>query len=410
MATLLYSVFVLLLLAANVAMHGYLWLKLVRSPRLPTRWAWLVGGVIAAFAVLVPLSFWISRPFVRDSLYPLPLVVWTWLGVAFYLLIIFVPYDAIRVARALLNRWRDSERVTTDSGALLENASANEADTLDRRLFVSRALAGSATLAATGLTGYGVAVANGDFNVPEVPVSLPRLPRQLDGFRIIHLTDIHIGPVLDGRFIDHIVETANALKPDLVCITGDLVDGSVPDIGDAVGRLTNLKSKYGVAFSTGHHEYYSGVGPWLEFLKGLGFHVLGNERISIGDAHTGGASFDLAGIHDRQGARYHPTLAPTMAPVLAGRDPERELVVMAHQPSQIDMVQGSGAGLQLSGHTHGGQVWPFGLVTHLVQPYLKGHHVHDDGTQVYVSCGTGYWGPPYRVGAPPEAASIILTS
>jgi uncharacterized protein len=395
---------------ANIGLHAYLWQRLIRSPQLRGRWRWLVGGVIVLFTVLVPLNFGVSDLFVRDSFYPLPLVIWTWLGVAFYLLTIFVASDVIRmVRRYVVARRAPVETASERDGAAVQTVTEGEA-TLDRRLFVSRAIAGSAAAASIGITGYGVVSANGDFHVPEVPVKLPRLPRQLDGFRIIHISDIHIGPVLDGRFIDHIVETANALKPDLVCITGDLVDGSVQNIGHEVARLANLKSKFGVAFSTGNHEYYSGVEPWLEFLRGLGFHVLGNERISIGDTHPGGASFDLAGIHDQYAARFHPTLTPDIDAALIGRDAERELVLMAHQPSQIAMAQGKGVGLQLSGHTHGGQIWPFGLAARLVQPYLKGHHVHDDGTQVYVSCGTGYWGPPLRVGAPPEVASIILTS
>ena len=122
------------------------------------------------------------------------------------------------------------------------------------------------------MTTYGVARANGDFHVPEVNVSLS--PTQsARGFKIVHLSDIHIGPVLDGRFVDHLVESTNKLRPDLVCITGDVVDGAIADIGPAVARLAKLKATYGVAFTTGNHEYYSGAGPWLHFFKGLGFHV-----------------------------------------------------------------------------------------------------------------------------------------
>jgi predicted MPP superfamily phosphohydrolase len=408
--TLFYIAFVTVLMLANIGLHLYLWRCLVRSPRL-TGWLRVtVGGTIVLFAVLVPINFGVSRLFVRDSLYPLLLVIWTWLGVAFYLLTIFIALDLFGAIRGYALRRRRAAEAPVAPGDADGQVRPDGEVTLDRRLFVSRAIAGSAAVAATGITAYGVVSANGDFQVPEVPVKLERLPRQLEGFRIVHISDVHIGPVLDGRFIDHIVETANKLKPDLVCITGDLVDGSVRNIGDAVGRLANLKSNYGVAFSTGNHEYYSGVEPWLEFLRGLGFHVLGNERMVIGDAHPGGASFDLAGIHDRQGGRFHPSLIPNLDAALHGRDPDRELVLMAHQPAQIAMAQGKGVGLQLSGHTHGGQVWPFGLATRLVQPYLKGHHHHEDGTQIYVSCGTGYWGPPLRVGAPPEVASIILTS
>ena len=273
--TLFYSAFVIGLLVANFGLHAYLWRRLIRDTALRGRWRLAVGGLIVCFALLVPINFAVSRLFVRGSLFPLPQVIWTWLGVAFYLLTIFVASDVLRLARRYFG---GRDKCTKESP---QGDGGEDESTLDRRLFVSRAIASSAAVAATGITGYGVVSANGDFYVPEVPVKLPRLPRQLDGFRIVHVSDIHIGPVLDGRFIDHLVETANALKPDLVCITGDLVDGSVPAIGQDVGRLTKLKSKYGVAFSTGNHEYYAGVAPWLQFLSGLGFHVLGNQRISI---------------------------------------------------------------------------------------------------------------------------------
>ena len=393
------SLFAIVLVGANVGLHLYLWKRLVDRPRLEGPSRLVAKAILVLFALLVPLNFAISPLFVRDAFYPLPQVIWAWLAVAFYMLLVFVPQDILDQLR----RWRGRPAVQGGRDSPVEGG-------VDRRLFMTRALAGSAAALATGVTGYGIVRANGDFELPEIAVKLDRLPPQLEGLRIVHVSDIHIGPVLDGRFIDHLVEQANALRPDLVCITGDLVDGSVRSLGDEVGRLTKLKSRYGVAFTTGNHEYYSGAWPWLEFIRGLGFHVLENQRIRVGDPGPGGASFDLAGIHDWQGPSFHPAFTPNLKRALLGRDPERELVLMAHQPKQIAMAEGMGVGLQLSGHTHGGQVWPFGLATHLVEPYLKGHHVHHDGTQIYVSCGAGYWGPPIRVGAPPEIASIILTS
>lgn len=402
------------MLTLSGALHLYLWRCLVVAPRLRSPLRWMLAVVIVLFALLVPLKFAFTRPFERDNLFPLQPVVWTWLAFVFYQLLVFVPADLIGLAR----RWRslrsekehDAQGVSTESPEGRPLSSPEEVTVaLDRRAFVARAVAAPTLMAAGAVTTYGVARANGDFHLPEVNVSLSRLPRALEGFKIVHLSDIHIGPVLDGRFVDHLVESTNKLRPDLVCITGDVVDGAIADIGPAVARLAKLKATYGVAFTTGNHEYYSGAGPWLHFFKGLGFHVLENERLRVGDANLGGASFDLAGIHDRQGARFHSRFAPSLDKALEGRDPERELVLMAHQPAQIAMAEGRGVGLQLSGHTHGGQIWPFGAVTRLLQPYLQGLSRHHDGTQIYVSCGAGYWGPPLRVGAPPEIASVILT-
>jgi predicted MPP superfamily phosphohydrolase len=169
--------------------------------------------------------------------------------------------------------------------------------------------------------------------------------------------------------------------------------------------LFRLKARHGVHFVTGNHEYYSGAQPWIEYLKARGIIVLHNERVSIGqDRH----SFDLAGIPDHMARRFGAPHAPDLERALAGRDPERELLLLAHQPIQIDTAAGKGVGLQLSGHTHGGQIWPFGALVLLAQPYLSGLNRHGDGTQVYVSRGTGFWGPPMRIGAPAEISNLIL--
>jgi predicted MPP superfamily phosphohydrolase len=216
-----------------------------------------------------------------------------------------------------------------------------------------------------------------------------------------------VGPTIGRDFIEQIVSRTNALAPDLVAITGDLVDGSVGHLAHAIEPLTALRAPHGVFFVTGNHEYFSDAEAWMNELNRLGIRVLRNERVSIGN---GSSSFDLAGVEDRSSERYGG-LAPrdALARALAGRDAARELVLLAHQPRTLLDAEPFGVGLQLSGHTHGGQIWPFNFVVQLQQPYVAGLH-RRGAAQIYVSRGTGYWGPPMRLGAPAEITEILLES
>ena len=226
----------------------------------------------------------------------------------------------------------------------------------------------------------------------------------------MQLTDVHIGPLLDGRFLDAIVEKVNAQSPDVVVITGDLVDGSVDIIGPDVAKLGKLKSRYGQYFCTGNHEYYSGAADWTDFLAKLNVRTLLNQRVTIGDTSPNGASIDLAGIPDRQGRLFRETHAQNFKLALSGRDPERGLVLLSHRPNPIVEAAEFGVGLQLSGHTHGGQFFPITFLGEFIHPYNAGLHKHNDLTQIYVSRGTGFWGPPIRILAPAEITSITLTA
>jgi hypothetical protein len=274
-----------------------------------------------------------------------------------------------------------------------------------RRLFFQRVLAGVTLFGSGGLGGVALAQGLRPPRLREVEVRLDRLPRELDGFRIVQITDLHVGPTIGRPMVEDLVVRCNALGADLVAITGDLVDGSVARLGDAVGLLGRLKSRYGTFFVTGNHEYYSGVDAWLQFLRGIGIRVLRNERVSIG---ASGASFDLAGVDDANAHRYHPDHGPDVAAAVAGRDEARELVLLAHQPKTIFSAARHGVGLQLSGHTHGGQLWPGTLLVRLVHPYVADLHQHNERTQIYVSRGTGYWGPPMRLGSPSELTLLTL--
>ncbi|HEX4354222.1 MAG TPA: metallophosphoesterase, partial [Polyangiales bacterium] len=333
-----------------------------------------------------------------------------WLGLMFYLVTILFVLDVVRFGARLAARVVARMR-PPPSAAMPDAPDVPSAEALEsRRLFVARAVATSALVASGGIGAFGIHSALWDITLPEIPIRLARLPKALDGYTIALWTDVHIGPLLDARFLRHLAELTNRAKPDLIAIGGDLVDARVEQIGAQVAELRRLRARDGVCFVTGNHEYYSGARQWCEFLDKLGVRVLMNERIALGDAAISGAQFDLAGIPDHR-AGVRSTVAPNAREATRGRDPERELVMLAHQPVQIADTAPVGAGLQLSGHTHGGQLYPFGAVALLSQPYLAGLHLHEpSGTQVYVSRGTGFWGPPMRVLAPAEISLIRLYS
>jgi predicted MPP superfamily phosphohydrolase len=326
---------------------------------------------------------------------PLAWAIYIWMGTAFLLVVVLLASDLIRWfiggAAYLWVRWMEGGAQPVEDPA--------------RRELLAKGVAGAATLTTTALSAVSVSSVLGEIDIKEVGVRLPRLPPELSGLSIVQLTDIHIGPTIGRKVLESVVEKANGAKPDAVVITGDLVDGRVSELRDKVEVLAQLRARYGVYFVTGNHEYYSGVDPWLTELRRLGIRVLRNERVALGDSAR---SIDLAGIDDAGAARFGNGHGPDLEKALAGRDPERELIVLAHQPKAIAEVSAMKAGLQLSGHTHGGQIFPFNAVVALVQPYVSGLHHHNELTQIYVSRGTGYWGPPMRLLAPAEVTKLVL--
>jgi len=264
----------------------------------------------------------------------------------------------------------------------------------------------AAIAASVGAVAMGSAL--GPVAVRRIEIPLRRLGRKLDGITLAQLTDLHVGPTIGHRDLADIVKRTNDLKPDVVAITGDLVDGRVDELREAVAPLGDLKAKYGVFFVTGNHEYFSGAAEWVNEISRLGIRVLRNERVPIGEDD---ASFDLAGVDDRSAAHSRVDgHGEDLSKALKGRDRDRALVLLAHQPRTVIDAAGFGVDLQLSGHTHGGQIWPFGTLVRLQQHgFLAGLARHRD-TFIYVSRGTGYWGPPMRLFAPAEITQIILRS
>jgi hypothetical protein len=238
--------------------------------------------------------------------------------------------------------------------------------------------------------------------VTDVELRLARLPRALDGFTIVQLTDVHIGRAIGRAFLEDVTRRVNALGADVVAITGDLADGRASRHAGSAEPLADLRSRLGTFYVTGNHEYYWGVEAWLGVFRGLGLRVLRNERVTLAPG------LDLAGVDDHDARRYGRGHGFDLRRALAGRHPDDAVVVLAHQPRQVHEAARLGACAQLSGHTHGGQVFPFHAAVLLQQGGLLAGRYRVGDTQLYVSRGTGHVGPRVRLGAPAEIARVVL--
>jgi predicted MPP superfamily phosphohydrolase len=243
--------------------------------------------------------------------------------------------------------------------------------------------------------------------VVEVDVLLPRLPPEFEGYTIVQISDLHVGPTIKRRFVQRVVELANSLQPDVMAVTGDLVDGRVEDLAEHIALLAQLHARDGVFGVTGNHDYYSGAQHWVPEYRRLGIRMLTNEHVVI---ERGAARLLLAGVTDFEAHNFFPDERSDPKQALLGAPPDVAVrVLLAHQPRSAEAAHSAGFDLQLSGHTHGGQFWPWSLVVPLQQPYTAGL-VRHGSLWVYISRGTGYWGPPKRLGAPSEVTRLRLTS
>jgi hypothetical protein len=262
-------------------------------------------------------------------------------------------------------------------------------------------------LLALGLSAVGLLNTRRTARVRTVDVPIAGLPADLHGFTIAQITDLHVGPTIRAPYIQRIVDAVNALQADAVAITGDLVDGPVPELGPHVAPLAGLRARHGSFFVTGNHEYYAGAAPWLAEVRRLGIRVLLNEHVVI---RRGDAALVLAGVTDYTAHLFDPAHRSDPAAALAGAPAEAGArVLLAHQPRSATAAAAAGFDLQISGHTHGGQFFPWVFFVRLQQPFTAGLH-RLERLWVYVSRGTGYWGPPKRVGAPSEITRLRLVA
>jgi predicted MPP superfamily phosphohydrolase len=384
--------FLVFLTALLGLIHLYLWKRLIKDTTRPGRTRRLLSAGIVGLALLLVAALIGPRIVgpAKSEWFAWP--GYLWFGVAAYLFLVLLVLEPVRLA---LRRWVTKESSDTEQ--------PDASSVINRRLFLARASAVAAGTASIGLVGTGAAIALGPPDVLHVPVRLRRLDVAFNAFRIAVVSDIHLGPLAGRAHTERIVRMINEAEPDLVAIVGDLVDGTVEQLGGAAQPLRDLVSREGVFFVTGNHEYYVEDPPsWLRELERLGIAPLRNENTAI---RRGGAAFDLAGVNDVAGAeRSEP---PDFDRALAGVDASRPTILLAHQPVLVAEAAARGVDLQLSGHTHGGQVWPFHYVVRAVQPSIAGFSTVGD-TQLYVTRGAGFWGPPVRIGAPPDISVLTL--
>ncbi len=373
--------------AFSALFHTYVWWHVVARVRLARRWR------IAGTALFVVM--FLSIPITTSSRLWAPSLsaALAWISLPWLALVGLCAVGFIAVDLAMAVRW--------GVGKLRKPEGPPSAD---RRLFLARLTGGAVATVAGASAAAGMISARGEHEIVDVEIELAKLPRALDGFSIVQLSDLHTGMTIDRGFVQRVVDRANALAPDLLVLTGDLVDGPVADLAEDVAPFAQLKAKHGVYAVTGNHEYYSGVDAWIAAISKLGVRYLRNQRVTIGD---GEASFELAGVDDHSaiGWKGHGEDLPAAT---RGRDPAKALVLLAHQPRQVLRAARYGVDLQLSGHTHGGQIWPWHYMVKLQQGGLLAGHYDHEGTQLYVTRGCGYWGPPVRLLAPLEITRIIL--
>ncbi|MFD9084285.1 metallophosphoesterase [Streptomyces erythrochromogenes] len=445
MTILVFALVALAVCALLVAVHRWLWIRLVRDTTAPGGLPRRIGTALAIALPLLSVAaltagragapFWLQQTVSWPG--------YLWLAVLLYLTLTMLVAEPIRALLLRRLAHRDpsgavagppaeqsaaaagtaapkassagdgTDGTEAEPGAVLaaDGAPEEPAPTaptapaapgggLSRRTFVARAVGGAAAAVAVGTVGNGAYGVLRGPSVKRVQVPLAKLPRAAHGFRIAVVSDVHLGPVLGRAHAQRIVDAVNRTQPDLIAIVGDLVDGSVPDLGSAAEPLRGLTARHGSFFVTGNHEYFSGAEQWVDHVRELGLTPLENARRAL-------PHFDLAGVNDIQGEQEGS--GPDFRAALGDRDRSRAAVLLAHQPVVIHDAVKHGVDLQLSGHTHGGQLWPGNYLAELANPTVAGLERYGD-TQLYVSRGAGAWGPPVRVGAPSDITVVELAS
>ncbi len=362
-------------------LHGYIGLRLLSAPALGQPWealGWLAVGLLF---FSIPMGFVASR---RQPTLFNQVLYWTsmlWLG-AFGLLL-----SATLVADILGAVW-----------ALL--------GTPPEPLALARGKALAILAVVVPALAFAFLTARGRARIVRVRIPVAALGQGLHGLRVVQISDVHIGPTLDRHFLRRVVDQVNSLQPDIIAVTGDLVDGSVRTLREEVAPLAELRAAHGVFYVTGNHEYYHGGAAWAAEVSRLGLTVLHNEHRVIERSE---ARLVVAGVTDHEGGRMDPAHACRPDLALAGAPEGVPRLLLAHQPRTAFLARGLGVDLQLSGHTHGGQLFPFMFFVKLQQPVIRGLATIA-GVRVYTSRGTGYWGPPLRLGPAPEITELTLVA
>lgn len=395
-------IFLFIIVAVFSLIHGYVAHKFI--PRLSGSSftqviLWSILFVMAMSPLVPPiLRAWNVENSAIDKL---ALIAYTSLGfftlaftyIAVLDIVILVGTIYKKLKQLLLTRFKNNKPIDTFNP--------------DRRKFIFKSMQGGILLVSGLMTGYGFFNARRGPDIIRMTVPLKNCPEELSGLRILQISDIHVGPTIKKDYVEHIVQLSNGLKPDLAVITGDLVDGSVNYLSHDVEPLKGLYAPLGKFFCTGNHEYYAGVHHWLSKIDELGYRSLVNEHVEI--ATENGGKFILAGVNDISAHYRNPEHRTDPDLALKGAPENLLKILLAHQPGSIHDANRLGVDLQLSGHTHGGQFFPFSLGVGLAHPYSAGLHDHN-GTKIYVNRGTGYWGPPLRIGMSSEITLLTITN
>ena len=387
--------FFAIVLAIVAGIHVYLGRRLFGRRSGLWRWRRLGWSALGASAALMLLAFVGGRWIPRSGGF---LVVQFAGFAAMGLVLVLLPLTLVRDLLLGAARALDALRPRTRREPSSEGASRREF----LRGVSSLGVLGSSSL----LSLAGVVQARALPGVRRVAIPLERLPAELEGFRIVQITDLHLGPILGREWLEAVVAAVNALEPDLVAVTGDLADGHVADLREVVAPLADLVAPHGVFFVTGNHEYYWNAEAWVAEVRRLGLTVLLNEQRLLA---LGAARLLVAGVTDVSAHSILPAHATDPARALAGAPEAHVRVLLAHQPRSVLAARKLGVDLQLSGHTHGGQFFPWNLVIGFFHPLAAGLG-RFDRTWLYVSRGTGMWGPPLRTGVPAEISEIVLVA
>jgi predicted MPP superfamily phosphohydrolase len=375
-------IFLTIVLGVYFGGNFYIYKRALQALSLGGTFLPLFKILLLALILSFPIGRLMDRFYRCETSYYITMVGSFWLGAMLYFFLALVFIDLLRVVNYYFNifpQFIDNNPVTTG-----------------RVLFICAFLLVSITLS------FGFHSAR-NAKITQIDIPLEKLSPQHNALSIVQISDVHLGTIINKERLIEIVDKVNATDPDLVLITGDLVDENVAKLEDMVEPLSNIKSRLGVFAVTGNHEFYAGVDEAVRFMEQAGVCVLRNRYVTIDSI------LNLVGVDDITGERQFGTKNPSLEVVMMGIDKSLPTILMNHSPVNLKNAEAAGIDLQLSGHTHKGQLFPLNFITDLLYTVHSGY-ARIGKMQIYVSNGVGTWGPPVRVGAPPEIVQIILHS
>ena len=374
-------------------MHGYVGWKIFSGLNLNSSFA-IIGIILLVILTLLPVLPILFRynGYESSLLDKLSLIGYTSLGFFTLSFVAFLSKDLLFKVWGFISSFFSADvkqQITLD---------------VDKREFLEKSLSIGILSLIGPTTAYGFYSARKGPTIINQDIYLKNLPDSFENFTIAQISDLHVGPTIKKPYVEKVVNQISTINPDLIAITGDMVDGSIDYLRRDLEPLSQVVAKYGTYFVTGNHEYYSGAERWLDETDRMGFTNLVNDNklITIKDQNIA-----LAGVNDYRAHQIIPSHRSNPQAALKGINSKKVKILLAHQPSSIFQANEAGFDLQISGHTHGGQFWPFTYPTKKANPYLSGLHNHN-GTQIYVNSGTGYWGPPLRLGVTAEITLFKL--